>query len=69
MTLNIAVFAPMPKASVSTATTVKPGFLIIMRIAYRKSRKSDSIPHSFYLYGATRRNGFPALSRTAIIRA
>src|SRR5262245_29788936 len=25
--LNIAVFAPMPSASVSTATAVKPGFL------------------------------------------
>jgi hypothetical protein len=26
-TLKIAVFTPMPSASVSTATVVKPGFL------------------------------------------
>jgi hypothetical protein len=31
MTLKIAVFAPMPRLSVATATSVKPGFLTSMR--------------------------------------
>ena len=30
-TLNTAVLAPMPSASVSTATAVKPGFFASMR--------------------------------------
>lgn len=29
--LNIAVFAPMPRASVATATAVKPGFFPSIR--------------------------------------
>jgi hypothetical protein len=29
--LNIAVFAPMPRASVATATAVKPGFFANIR--------------------------------------
>jgi hypothetical protein len=37
MTLKIAVFAPMPSASVSTATAVKPGFLSNCRQANRRS--------------------------------
>src|SRR5687768_8199885 len=35
--LNIAVFAPMPSASVRTATLVKPGFLHNCRKAKRRS--------------------------------
>src|SRR5437016_3619027 len=35
--LKIAVFAPMPRASVSTATAVKPGFFIDWRKAKRRS--------------------------------
>src|SRR3954471_18120445 len=34
-TLKIAVFAPMPRPSVRTATTVKPGLLRIRRRPYR----------------------------------
>src|SRR6185503_8687829 len=37
MTLNMAVFAPMPSASVSTATAVKPGFFSSWRKANLKS--------------------------------
>ena len=37
MTLNIAVLEPIPSASVSTATAVKPGFLSNWRSAKRKS--------------------------------
>src|SRR6266850_8508666 len=41
-TLKMAVFAPMPRASVRTATSVKPGLLASIRNAYRKScRKFD----------------------------
>src|SRR2546426_11249182 len=36
-TLKMAVFAPMPIASVSTATAVKPGFFSSWRKAYFKS--------------------------------
>ena len=35
--LNMAVFAPMPSASVSTATAVKPGFFSNWRKANFKS--------------------------------
>ena len=38
-TLKIAVFAPMPRASVSTAMAVKPGFLRSMRAPKRTSRE------------------------------
>src|SRR5439155_12975942 len=37
MRLKIAVFAPMPSASVSTATAVKPGFLSNWRKANLRS--------------------------------
>ena len=37
MRLNNAVFAPMPSASVSMATAVKPGFLSNWRKAKRRS--------------------------------
>src|SRR5947199_7409616 len=40
-TLKIAVTAPMPKASVRTATTVKVGFLRSMRSPKRRSRKKE----------------------------
>src|ERR1700722_13269866 len=36
-TVKIAVFAPMPRASVRTATAAKPGFLISIRTPYFKS--------------------------------
>ena len=36
-TVKIAVFAPMPSASVKTATEVKPGLFANMRRAYRRS--------------------------------
>ena len=36
-TLKIAVFAPMPSASVRIATAVKPGFFASILIPYRKS--------------------------------
>src|SRR5712672_2639789 len=35
--LKMAVFAPMPRASVSTATAVKPGFFISWRKANLRS--------------------------------
>src|SRR5436305_4406644 len=37
ITLKMAVFAPMPSASVSTATAVKPGFFSNWRRAKRRS--------------------------------
>ena len=37
ITLNMAVLAPIPRASVDTATAVKPGFLDSIRRPYRKS--------------------------------
>src|SRR5271169_3366606 len=43
MTLKIAVFAPMPMASVSTATTANPGFFASMRQPYRMSCSKVSI--------------------------
>src|SRR5437879_5764983 len=39
-TVKIAVLAPMPRASVKTATAVKPGFFASIRKAYRKSCQS-----------------------------
>src|SRR5580693_8169728 len=41
-TVKIAVFAPMPRASVSTATIVKPGFLRSIRTPYFRSCKKLS---------------------------
>src|SRR2546423_6824108 len=43
MTLKIAVFAPIPSASVSTAIAAKAGRLSKLRIAYRRSLTSVSI--------------------------
>ena len=40
---KIAVLAPMPRASVSTTTAVKPGFLTKLRRAWRRSRLKSSI--------------------------
>jgi hypothetical protein len=37
ITLKIAVFAPIPSASVSTAVKVKPGALTSARTAYHES--------------------------------
>src|SRR5215469_8096882 len=42
-TLKMAVFAPMPSASVRTVTAVKPGFFPSMRAAYRRSCQMVSI--------------------------
>src|SRR5216110_2398466 len=44
MTLKIAVFAPMPSASVSTATAVKPGFFS----SWRKANLRSFITQSLY---------------------
>ena len=43
ITLNIAVFAPMPSASVITAMAVKPGCFSRLLIPYRRSLSSVSI--------------------------
>ena len=43
ITLNIAVFAPIPKASVSTAATVKRGDFRMDRLPYRISRSNFSM--------------------------
>ena len=43
MTLKIAVLAPMPSASVATATSVKPGDFTSVRAANRTSRQSSSM--------------------------
>jgi len=44
--LKMAVFAPMPSASVMTATATKPGRFARLRIAYRMSLIRLSIIHS-----------------------
>jgi hypothetical protein len=41
-TEKIAVFAPMPSASVSSATAAKPGFFRNVRTAYRTSCTKSS---------------------------
>jgi hypothetical protein len=46
-TLKIAVFAPMPSASVNTATAVNPPFFTSIRIAYLMSPIEP--PHGVYL--------------------
>ena len=43
MTLKIAVLAPIPSASVATATSVKPGEFRSVRAANRTSRQSSSM--------------------------
>src|SRR5689334_20145090 len=43
MTVKIAVFAPMPSASVSTATSVIPRALLMTRSAYRRSCITDGL--------------------------
>ena len=42
MMVKIAVSAPMPRASATTATTVKPGVEASERMAYRMSLHQDS---------------------------
>src|SRR2546426_9327279 len=42
-TLKIAVFAPMPSASETTAMNEKPGFFVSVRNPYRRSCQSVSI--------------------------
>src|SRR6478672_2636643 len=42
-TLNMAVFAPIPRARVMTATAVNPGFLRSVRIAYLRLRRRASM--------------------------
>src|SRR5262249_37141211 len=44
-TLKIAVFAPIPRASVITATMAKPGLLSRVRTPYRASCQNLSISH------------------------
>src|ERR1700723_2670819 len=64
--LKIAVFAPMPKANVSTTTAVKPGDLGRIRVAYFRSWIIAPTCSSKYLpaglglneTGAERREGF-----------
>src|SRR5262245_16809058 len=46
-TLKIAVFAPMPRASVRTAVAVKPGFFINIRAPKRRSCQSVCISNSW----------------------
>src|SRR6516164_490159 len=46
ITLKIVVLAPMPSASVSTATTVRPRFFISIRMPYRRSCRSVVMDHS-----------------------
>ena len=46
MTLKMAVLAPIPSASVATATRVKPGDFTSVRVAKRTSRQSSSISGS-----------------------
>src|SRR5205814_10179320 len=46
ITLNIAVFAPIPSASVTAAMIVKPGFLQNIRTPNRKSRQHVSTKNS-----------------------
>jgi hypothetical protein len=48
MTENIAVLAPIPSASVITATAVNPGFLPSCRSAYRMSWSRLVISVSFF---------------------
>src|SRR5687767_973882 len=52
--LKIAVFAPMPSASVSTATAVKPGFFSNCRKANLKSFITQSL-HGMNFRGAAGR--------------
>src|SRR5712664_567803 len=66
-TLNIALVAPMPSASVSTATTAKPGLLRRIRCPWRKSCQhvstKDSQPAERTTSFVTSR--FPRSKRTA----
>src|SRR5690348_16415956 len=43
-TVNMAVFAPMPRPRMAIATNVKPRFFASILVAYRKSRTRDFIP-------------------------
>src|SRR5438094_697284 len=54
MTVKIAVFAPMPSASVSTATAVKPGFFSNWRKANLRSFITQCL-HRIDFCGAARR--------------
>src|SRR5437016_1213632 len=45
-TVNTAVFAPIPRASVSIATPVNPGFLRSMRVPKRRSCTRLSTKHT-----------------------
>src|SRR2546422_4129965 len=67
--LKIAVFAPMPSASVRTATRVKPGFLTSIRRAKRRSWRSASTGYSrTRLWAPARspaRTGLPGAPRRA----
>src|SRR5437016_12312887 len=62
ITLKMAVLAPMPSASVSTATVAKPGFLNSWRIANFKSFM-DSLDFDFRF-----QNGDLVLDRPRSVR-
>src|SRR5207244_5407181 len=53
-TLNTAVLAPMPSASVTTAASVKPGLRASVRSAYRRSLMSQR-DHGVHLRRSARR--------------
>src|SRR6185437_11589581 len=50
ITLKIAVFAPMPRARVSTATAVKPADLASIRMPYFRSFQSAPISSPNFLF-------------------
>jgi hypothetical protein len=64
MTLKMVVLALIPMARESTATSVKPGLLRILRMAYRRSWPSVSIqpvPIVRFSFGADSPNVASAL--------
>src|SRR5712671_5827125 len=58
MTVKIAVFAPMPSASVSTATAVNPGFFSNWRKANLRSFIFGFPYSSFFIVGGPRFDAF-----------
>src|SRR5439155_6789167 len=74
ITLKIAVEAPMPNASVITATTAKPGLFASVRTANRTSCRTVSIETPFRamsdreLYGARDEKFVKAGSNSSKIR-
>src|SRR5437588_9827694 len=76
-TLNTAVVAPIPSASVMTATAVKPGFFANVRIPYRKSWRRVVITHRsvvraiadfrLSIFDSPRDRGHPPFNRQSAI--